>query len=283
MELFASDFDGTLHFPGGGISLVDRKAIQRFRAQGNLFGLCTGRSPQSLWPPLDAGGPMKLDFYVLCSGALILDGERKMIASSPIPESSLKAMLALCRTILSGRYVPAFGSAEYFYEIEPFSHSPYTAKHRMNPRPMLREEEFENGCHPPIYTIAMDCGTEAAAKEAVCALAPYGEETGLAFYQNTQFIDTVRIGCSKGSGIRAVCRYLNFGGTPACIGDSYNDLSMFGVTPLSFTFCTSPAAVQAKARFRVDSVAQSLRILEELSQKEQDNIDTSRFSRKLQL
>ena len=280
MELFASDFDGTLHFPNVGISQADRKAIQRFRAQGNFFGLCTGRSPQSLWPPLDAGGPMELDFYILCSGALILNGERKMIASSPLPTSSLKAMLTLCRTILSDRYVPAFGSAERFYEVEHFSNSPYTARHRMNPGPALREEKLENGCHPPIYTIAMDCGTETAAKEAVCALAPYGEEAGLAFYQNTQFIDTVHIGCSKGDGIRAVCRHLNFSGIPACIGDSYNDLSMFGATPLSFTFRSSPAAVRAKARFQVDSVAQSLRILKELRQKEQDNNGTNHFSRK---
>ena len=42
MKIFATDYDGTLRMVDG-ISEDNIKAIEKFRSQGNLFGVVTGR------------------------------------------------------------------------------------------------------------------------------------------------------------------------------------------------------------------------------------------------
>lgn len=48
MKLLASDFDGTLLLhPNRNDNIIlknDKKAIKKFQKEGNLFGICTGRS-----------------------------------------------------------------------------------------------------------------------------------------------------------------------------------------------------------------------------------------------
>ena len=80
----ASDFDNTLFF-------MDTE--ERFRAQdifeilfyqkrGGLFGICTGRSPDSI---LDiVGSFMHPDFIISVSGALVVDREGKVLDSHPL-------------------------------------------------------------------------------------------------------------------------------------------------------------------------------------------------------
>ena len=47
MKILASDYDGTLNYNGFDSQKLD--AIARWRAAGNLFGLVSGRSADSLW------------------------------------------------------------------------------------------------------------------------------------------------------------------------------------------------------------------------------------------
>lgn len=53
MKVFASDFDGTIHFVdekiGGYFKQEDLRAIKKFQENGNLFGLCTGRPQTTIW------------------------------------------------------------------------------------------------------------------------------------------------------------------------------------------------------------------------------------------
>ena len=46
MIIIASDFDGTLNHHG--ISEADKNAINKFRAEGNKFGIVTGRDLEQL-------------------------------------------------------------------------------------------------------------------------------------------------------------------------------------------------------------------------------------------
>ena len=47
MKLFASDYDGTLHI-NGEVTQETLDGIKRFRGAGNLFGIATGRSLNSI-------------------------------------------------------------------------------------------------------------------------------------------------------------------------------------------------------------------------------------------
>lgn len=67
--LFASDYDGTL-CRGGRIDEDTIAAAARFRAQGGLFGVCSGRDPGTLKAELAQFG-LVCDFLIMMNGARI--------------------------------------------------------------------------------------------------------------------------------------------------------------------------------------------------------------------
>ena len=67
MKALASDIDGTLVF-NQQIKKQDREAIEKYQKE-HLFGVCSGRPRCALFD-LEK---LKLDFYILSSGAMILD------------------------------------------------------------------------------------------------------------------------------------------------------------------------------------------------------------------
>ena len=67
MKALASDIDGTLVF-NQQIKKQDREAIEKYQKE-HLFGVCSGRPRCALFDLKQ----LKLDFYILSSGAMILD------------------------------------------------------------------------------------------------------------------------------------------------------------------------------------------------------------------
>ena len=67
MKALASDIDGTLVF-NQQIKKQDKEAIEKYQKE-HLFGVCSGRPRCALFD-LEK---LKLDFYILSSGAMILD------------------------------------------------------------------------------------------------------------------------------------------------------------------------------------------------------------------
>ncbi len=69
-RLIASDFDGTV-FHRGVIKDEDRAAIQRWRAEGGLFGIVTGRG--NTFPSLMRDLGVDCDYFLCCNGAVLMD------------------------------------------------------------------------------------------------------------------------------------------------------------------------------------------------------------------
>lgn len=69
-KILFSDFDGTLFFKDG-FHQEDIEAIQSFQEEGNKFALCTGRPLGGVFATIE--GKINPDYYVLCTGGLILD------------------------------------------------------------------------------------------------------------------------------------------------------------------------------------------------------------------
>ena len=88
MKLLASDFDQTLLFESK-MKIRDVESIKSFQKEGNLFGLCTGRSLKGV---LEPSLPYQLtyDFYILLSGALILDRDFHVLYESLISYDLVK-------------------------------------------------------------------------------------------------------------------------------------------------------------------------------------------------
>lgn len=77
MKILCSDFDGTL--TRGGLDSKKYDAIREWRAKGHKFGIISGRGAgfyndlKKLHPDLE------LDFLAACNGAIILDGDGKLL------------------------------------------------------------------------------------------------------------------------------------------------------------------------------------------------------------
>ena len=72
MKIIASDFDGTLNH--GGIDDAKRNAIKRWRREGNLFGLVSGRGAGDLVEFPEKYG-FECDFLLASNGAVILGSD----------------------------------------------------------------------------------------------------------------------------------------------------------------------------------------------------------------
>lgn len=237
----ASDFDNTLYF-------MDTE--ERFRAQdvfeilffqkrGGLFGICTGRSPDSI---LDiVGSFMHPDFIISVSGALIVDGKGEVLDSHCLSPELTKAILQeydeeAAMVVHAAGHVYSLGEAEYPLQI--------------------RVSDFSQIPQDLIYGVSMRFADEEAAARAVLAITEkYGAE--VAPYQNIRHVDLVAAGCSKGTGAAKVKELFaidKLGG----IGDSYNDLPLIAASDVGFTFPRSPRALQEAADEIVLSVSQAI-------------------------
>ena len=240
-KALASDFDNTLYFMDTEerFRAQDVFEILFFRKEGGVFGICTGRSPDSILET--CGSFLHPDFIISVSGALIVDGEGKVLHSHTLSPETARAILRefdgeAIMVVHAGGNVYAFGETEYPLQIS------------------IRE--FEELPLDAIYGISMRLASEKAAEEAAARIREkYGADA--APYQNVRHVDVVAAGCSKGTGldkVREIFGIDRFGG----IGDSYNDLPLLEASDISFTFPDAPEELRKAADEIVLSVSDAI-------------------------
>ena len=186
----ACDFDNTLYF---------YKTEERFRAQdifeilffqkrGGVFGICTGRSPDSI---LDiTGNFLHPDFIISVSGALIVDGEGKVLDSHCIaPEAAEKICLEFKDK--TDMVLHADGHVYALHEVE------YPLQ--------IRIHSFEEVPQEAIYGISMRFESEEAAAEA--AVQPCAQARAVPATEVAGRSDEVRLEAGRRvRADRAACR-----------------------------------------------------------------------------
>ncbi|MEO3947183.1 HAD-IIB family hydrolase [Gorillibacterium sp. CAU 1737] len=81
------------------------------------------------------------------------------------------------------------------------------------------------------------------------------------FISDKDCLDLMPLSVSKGAGLSVLAKHLGLRPDEiACIGDSYNDLSMFAFTPHSFAMENAPDEVKREARCVVRSVAEAVEL-----------------------
>ncbi len=236
-----SDFDNTLYFMDTEerFRAQDVFEVLFFRKRGGLFGICTGRSPDSIFDTV--GDFMRPDFMICVSGALIVDGEGKVLESHSLNAQTAEAILrefdkAATMVVHADGHVYAFKETHYPLQIcvEAFSQLPQDA----------------------IYGISMRFENEQAAREAAQRIKEkYGATA--APYQNIRHVDVVAAGCSKGTGAAKIRELFGIDRL-AGIGDSYNDLPLLAASDISFTFPDAPEKLKEAADLVVRSVSEAI-------------------------
>lgn len=242
---FASDFDGTLCESDWNLGIEhfdpqDIEAVRRYQAAGGLFGICTGRPLDSILTSLK--GKIDLDFYIVTTGAQVLDAQLQPIRVRTIDREVTKTLYeeyareGMGFIVVTDTQFASVGSA---------------------PGPGIVELSGLDEVEGPIYDVSLEyMGDEDAARSA-CEQINDRFGSVIAAFQNLGSVDIVPAGCSKGSGVRCVREALGaerMGG----IGDSYNDLPLLEAVDVAYTFHSSPKEVREAASVLVDSVAQAL-------------------------
>lgn len=226
MKGIASDFDGTLYFGDieGGCKKEDLMRIKEFQDKGHYFGICTGRPLVGIEDNLK--GKVDLDFYILTTGALILDKDKKIIFEQLIDEETMLSIYNMYKDITN-----IFIQGED--TVYAFKEEDVNLK-----QTVIKDIKDVKG---KIYGFSLNTYSEENA-ERICKEIKYYYHD-LDAFQNKKYIDIVKKGCSKGHAVRKVKELLNLD-VIAGIGDNYNDISMLESADVSFTFHDSPDAVK---------------------------------------
>lgn len=241
MKVLASDFDGTLLFDGK-FRENDLKKIKEFQQDGNLFGLCSGRPFQGVTQVCQ--GFIDFDFYILCTGALVLDKNHHVLFKSTITKQILEAFYHQFKD----KY-PIYIQANYkIYTFEKTEIAGIVRQH------ITSLDEVEGD----IYGISMFALTDENASKVCREIEQLFPE--LTAHQNKEYIDITQKGCSKGLGIKKLQEALQISSI-AGIGDSYNDIPMLETVDHSFTFHDSPKCIQDIVDDVVEGVNEAIDIL----------------------
>ncbi len=249
MYLLAADFDKTLWFRDHLLD-EDEVMIKEFQKQGHLFGLCTGRSIEGIVTPTKGYNMLDhlhFDFYILSSGAYIMDKNREIIFEKMIPFDLVKAIYELTNhgniTIIAKN-----GS----YKIYKDRVDKYHAQVITSLDEIANEEIRSFSVHYNENEIPM----VTKMKDQINEL--YGEY--ITAFQNGPHIDMAAVGCSKGEGIRFIQKYFQIDDKYICgIGDNFNDLPLLEAVENSYTFDYAPQKVQQNARYVVPHLSDCIK------------------------
>lgn len=248
MKLLASDFDNTLLF-NNKMKDEDVKMIHQFQKSGHLFGVCTGRSLKGVdnWS-LPYG--VKYDFYILLSGALILNKNKEVIFEKQIPMSLVKEIFDFTNQ----------QSASVVYNDEMYKVD-LTQKHD-NFGIYLNSFDELNVDYVSALSFHYEKDEIEQAKKMTQMINDKYKETIEAF-QNNEHIDLAAKGCSKGNGIKIIKDYFHLDDEHIyAIGDSWNDLPMLNAVKNSYTFTYAHHDVQKHAKTIVHTLAECIQDIE---------------------
>lgn len=226
------DIDGTL-MDNGRVSARVVEAIQRARAQGHLFFVCTGRSRGNM--------PAILRSAEYLDGCVMGCGTHCVLGGQDVFHDCISRELVLKLAEFS------FGQGrECWYEGENRMLATYSTFECI--------ERFDT-----IEDFAEVLRVEPVTKMTI--LGPYREEYGERFsewfdiYAMGTYSDVVKKGITKATGMQRMLEHLGIS-RENCIGvgDSANDLPMIEFAGLGVAMGNAPEAVKAKADVVTETV-----------------------------
>lgn len=238
MNLLASDFDGTLWFEDH-MKDKDIQAIHSFRSNGNLFGLCSGRSLGGILRP-SQNYDIDYDFYIMLSGALIYNKDKEIIFEKKIPIDIVKKIYFFLH-----EQTMTIVNNDCMYQLN--ANEKYPGTHVQSIDEIKAKDINAFSFHFQRDEI------EKAAEATKAINEKFGDYVEA--FQNQFNIDLTAKGCSKGNGIAFIQDYFHLTQSQiSVIGDSWNDLPMLNQVENSYTFTYAPKDVQCHAKYIVSDL-----------------------------
>ncbi|MGM9958915.1 MAG: Cof-type HAD-IIB family hydrolase [Erysipelotrichaceae bacterium] len=225
------DLDGTLLNDDKKISSANLKAIERARAAGIGFAVCTGRLPFCF---VDYIKPLVSEDYVAANGSLVHYDGKDIVNNHLSYEDSGKLLHYAEKRNLCLRIF----TRDYLYIVND-THLPWSYKNQMTvsieeAMEIIREKDIAK------LGIVLQSGQDYV-KADIDAMNINAE----AVYSSTDFLEVNACGANKGNGIRLFCKEANISLEEVIgIGDNDNDISMLNTAGLSV--CPANGCINAK-------------------------------------
>lgn len=247
MKLLASDYDDTLYIDEK-ISKEDLMAIQKFQAQGHMFGINSGRHLDSLFEECEKFG-LTPDFYIGNNGTVVLNKEREVVFIAEFETEVINEVLNYFRTNLRDKVYFISVNNGYSFGREFFNEGCEFYPDHLEPLDTLLE-----GSISTMFSQAID------PKDTMPLVNQLREvfNDRVYFYGNSPFIDIVSDELDKATGIEVVADLYQIKHDDCyAIGDSYNDMSMLS-SYHGFVMSHARNSVKEVANEVVNSVSEAI-------------------------
>ncbi len=214
MKIIASDFDGTLVHHGV-ISDEDRAAINRFRAEGNIFLVITGRGYPSIEREMKSRS-MEYDYLIAHNGCTIYDRYGDLCYEEKAEGEILPELISMF--MKHNGHNTSFGRQLNRYEItdvpkEKQGETSYIFFDEVKQYPYFNQADAYFDSIEIAVSLNEDINRRFDGK--------------ITSHLNGRNINAVPYGVSKSSGLEAICRYTGVAYKDCiAIGDDYNDIDM---------------------------------------------------------
>lgn len=216
MYILSSDYDGTL-FIDGKISEEDRKAITKFREEGHLFVINTGRNLEDIFDQFDKND-LEADYYISSNGSIIADKDRNVIFQAQFSENTAKEIVEYFEENLKDDVFYLATNDGFVIGIEKYDTDFEFDKDNV--------VDLKDAIEKPIITMFSQTKDKNETRDIVDHLNR--EFMGKAkFFNTAPFIDITENVHDKSTGLRFLDRILDGEVSRiVAVGDELNDLPM---------------------------------------------------------
>lgn len=218
MKVLASDYDGTLR-TAQMVDKTDVEAIQRFRDAGNLFGIVSGRSIESLKREIKSNG-FAYDFLITNNGGVVYDKALNCLQCQYMNFDKALDIIAYIKTLDCVSFVINDGYHRYKVRVDEnqIDHKYGDMKEISN-----EAEVLDRG---KIAQLVVSVNDQMLAHQITDVINTEFKGYAIA-YTNINCVDIVPDGVSKAEGLYVIESYLGLEHEDIyTIGDSFNDLPM---------------------------------------------------------
>ncbi len=253
MKLLVTDLDGTLLDAGKKVQPRDRKALQEAAANGIEICLASGRMDQELVQVMEEVGGVY--HRISQNGAFVFTKDNRLLQSSTFEPKLAKQLL---EAALPYDFVSLVCVDQTVYIPKKTEASEQVASRMF--APFVVEPDIlrllDQNLIPCKFSFFGDLDKLKKMQRELKEKFPGKMET---FISDKDCLDLMPLGTSKGAGVRVLIKELGIHPEEVvCVGDAFNDLSMFEVTPYSFAMAHGPEEVRRSASQVVHSVAEAV-------------------------
>ncbi|PZD94435.1 HAD family hydrolase [Paenibacillus sambharensis] len=256
MKLLISDLDGTIIHNHSTINQEDIDALHQAAEAGVQIAFASGR----MQPEIEAVmQQLNLRVHTISqNGAYVHMSDGELVSEQAFDRDKL---VALAKAGEGTPFLTMMCGPDHYFVEEMTAHAEEIGSRLMAPLHVIPDARSRLGKDIVSGKISFFGEVEKLRAFMQSLKAEHGDAID-AYISDIDCMDVMPAGVSKGTGVKVLQERLKISPEETvCIGDSFNDISMFAGTPHSYAMTASHADVKAAAAHEAESVAAIIRRL----------------------